>query len=169
MSQREPSEERTVLARYLNGQRKHVLDILDGLPDESMRRPVLPSAWTCAALLHHLAIDVEQFWFRAVVAGEQPIIDQVLQGIDGWQVAEDTPVASIFDRYRREIDLADGIITGTPLDAAPAWWPDFFGDYRLRDLREVILHVIEETACHAGHLDVVRELIDGQQWLVLTE
>jgi len=37
------------------------------------------------------------------------------------------------------------------------------------DLREILLHVITETACHAGHLDAARELIDGKQWLVLTD
>lgn len=37
-----------------------------------------------------------------------------------------------------------------------------------RELRETILHVVAETACHAGHLDVVGELIDGRSWLVLT-
>jgi hypothetical protein len=40
---------------------------------------------------------------------------------------------------------------------------------RLDDLREILLHVIAETACHAGHLDTARELIDGRQWMVLTE
>ena len=46
-------------------------------------------------------------------------------------------------------------------------WPDFFGDWRLGDLRAVLLHVIAETACHAGHLDAARELIDGRTWLKL--
>jgi hypothetical protein len=44
-----------------------------------------------------------------------------------------------------------------------------FGDWRLHDLREILLHVITETACHAGHLDAARELIDGRRWLVLTD
>lgn len=71
---------------------------------------------------------------------------------------------------RREIGLADAIVAGTSLDGAPAWWPaDLFGDGgRPDDLREIVLHVITETACHAGHLDAVRELIDGKTWLVLT-
>ena len=38
----------------------------------------------------------------------------------------------------------------------------------MNSLREIILHTMTETACHTGHLDVVRELIDGRQWLVLT-
>ena len=52
----------------------------------------------------------------------------------------------------------------------PLWWPEeLFPGFRLHTLREIVLHVITETACHAGHLDAVRELIDGRTWLVLTE
>jgi hypothetical protein len=120
-------------------------------------------------LVQHLALDVERFWFRAVIAGEQTVIDALAEAGDAWQVASDVRAEDIFDVYRQEIDLANAIITATPLDTAPAWWPNFFGDWRLHHLREVILHVITETACHAGHLDVVRELIDGRRWLVLTE
>jgi hypothetical protein len=43
-----------------------------------------------------------------------------------------------------------------------------FGGWRLDDVREIVLHVIAETSCHAGHLDAVRELIDSRQWIVLT-
>jgi hypothetical protein len=46
---------------------------------------------------------------------------------------------------------------------------DQFGDRRAHTLQKIILHVIAETACSAGHLDAVRELIDGRKWLVLTE
>jgi len=75
----------------------------------------------------------------------------------------------VLDLYRRETERANVVINDTPLDAAPAWWPqDLFGTWRLRDLREIMLHVIAETACHAGHLDAARELIDGRTWLVLT-
>ena len=53
------------------------------------------------------------------------------------------------------------------LEDAPNHWPDHFGSWRLPDLRAIILHVITETACHAGHLDAARELIDGNTWLIL--
>jgi hypothetical protein len=43
--------------------------------------------------------------------------------------------------------------------------PDYFSDWRLRDVREIILHVITETAVHAGHLDAARELLDGRTWM----
>ncbi|MBB4938478.1 hypothetical protein FHR32_002783 [Streptosporangium album] len=148
-----------------------MLGILDGLDEEALRRPVLPSGWTCLGLVRHLALDVERFWFRAVVAGEQNVIDWLAEAPDdAWQVGPDVPAEDVFDLYRQEIDLANAIITATPLDTPPAWRaPGIFSDWRHHDLREIILHVITETACHAGHLDAVRELIDGRSWLVLTE
>ena len=89
---------------------------------------------------------------------------------DAWQVPAGLTAGAVLDLYRREIGLADAIIAATSLDSPPAWWPDdLFGGWRLTDLREIVLHVIAETACHAGHLDAARELIDGQQWVVLTK
>jgi hypothetical protein len=68
-----------------------------------------------------------------------------------------------------EIERSNAIIEATPLDAPPAWWPaELFESWRLDSLREIMLHMIAEVACHAGHLDAVRELIDGNQWLMLT-
>ncbi len=54
-----------------------------------------------------------------------------------------------------------------PLDAPPAFWPEQFPGWRFRDLRQTILHVIAETACHAGDLDAVPGLIDSRTWLIL--
>lgn len=162
--------EGAMLRSYLNAQRDHVLGILDGLDDEALRRPVLPSGWTCLGLVRHLTLDVELFWFRAVIAGEQAAIDELATIDNAWRVEPDVPAAAVLARYRQEIEHANDVIAATPLDAAPAWWPgDLFGDWRIRDLRQVILHVMTETACHAGHLDAARELIDRRQWLVLTE
>lgn len=169
MSESPSDGERAMLLAYLNAQRNHVLGIMEGLSDEDLRRPVLPSGWTCVGLLQHLALDVERFWFRAVVAGEQPVIDALAGEGDAWQVSPDARADDIVHLYRREIDRANDIITATPLDAAPAWWPDFFGSFRHDNLRDTMLHVITETACHAGHADAVRELIDGRRWMVLTE
>jgi uncharacterized damage-inducible protein DinB len=156
--------EAQALLSCLTKQREHVLGILDGLDDAALRRPVLPSGWSLVGLVHHLALDVERFWFRTVMAGEPATDDG-----DHWQVGEDIAAAEILGLYRREAELANEIITATALGSPPAWWPDFFGEWRLRDLREIMLHVITETACHAGHLDAARELIDGRQWVVLTE
>lgn len=156
---------------YLDAQREHVLGILTDLDEEALRRPVLPSKWTCLGLVRHLALDVERFWFRGIVAGEQAVVDELTEAPDdAWQVGPDMPAEAVFDLYRQQVDLANTIVTATPLGTAPAWWPaELFGDWRLHDLREVMLHVITETACHAGHLDAARELIDGRRWLVLSE
>jgi hypothetical protein len=161
------TRESQALLSSLVTQRDHVLGILEGLSEQDLRRPMLPSQWTCAGLVHHLAIDVERFWFRAVIAGEKVPGDEP---DDAWQVPAGLTAGAVLDLYRREIGLADAIIAATSLDSPPAWWPDdLFGGWRLTDLREIVLHVIAETACHAGHLDAARELIDGQQWVVLTK
>ena len=62
------------------------------------------------------------------------------------------PAAEIIARYRDEIAKADAIIAATPIDAMPKWWPDFFTNFPPRPLRRTILHVIAETATHAGQL-----------------
>lgn len=167
MSQPAMTEEGRVLLSSLTSQRDHVLGILEGLSEEDLRRPVLPSGWSCLGLVRHLALDVERFWFRAVVGGERVDLET---GADAWQVGPDTPAEAVFGLYRRETELANAVIGATPLDAAPAWWPEeIFPGMPSQNLRETILHVITETACHAGHLDAARELIDGRTWLVLTE
>ena len=71
------SVDRPVLAGALSEARRHVLGIVDGLSDEQLRERVLPSGWTCVGLVNHLAVDVERFWFRAVMAGDQSAWDSL--------------------------------------------------------------------------------------------
>ncbi|MER6134250.1 DinB family protein [Streptomyces sp. NPDC001815] len=164
-----PDLEVRTLLRVLDGQRRHVLGTLDGLDAEALRRPVLPSGWHCLGLVQHLALDVERFWFRAVVAGDEHVIHGLTSGDEAWRVAPEVPAVDVLDGYRQETQLADAVIRSTPAGAGLAWWPhDLFGEPHLHTLRDVLLHVITETACHAGHLDAARELIDGHRWLVLT-
>ncbi len=158
----------TALMQCLQTQRSHVLGAVEGLSDEALWRPVLPSGWSCLGMVQHLTLSVERLWFRAVVAGDPVAIDQVGSQADAWQVDPGLPAADVLDRYRHEASLADAVIAVSTADADLAWWPFPEGDWRLHSLRAVLLHVITETACHAGHLDAARELIDGQQWLVNT-
>ena len=159
-----------LLLSYLDSQRNHVLGILEGLTEEQLRTAALPSGWTPRELVHHLALDDEAFWFRGTIAGEQEMRDAVAANQDGWKVPEGLSGADVIALYRKEIERSNAIITTTAVDAAPAWWPEeLFGDWRLDDLRDVMLHAIVETAAHAGHLDAARELIDGRQWMVVTE
>jgi uncharacterized damage-inducible protein DinB len=153
------------LLNSLNNQRDHVIGSLDGLTPEDLHKPVLPTGWSCLGLVQHLALDVERFWFRAVMAGEVPIDDGAASA---WEVEVTAAPEVVLDRYRSEIAQANRVIEATPLEQAPVAWPaEMFGSFRLPDLRAMLLHVITETACHAGHLDAARELLDGGTWLIL--
>jgi hypothetical protein len=162
------SDEKGALLRRLEAQRRHVLGIIDGLPEDALRRPVLPSGWHCLGLVRHLALSDEHYWFRCVVAGEPQDYLPDEPNAD-WQVAAEDSADSVLELYRDEIARSNAIIAATALDEAPAWtdphWAQWGMDFP--DLRTIMLHVLVETAVHAGHADAVRELIDGRQWIVL--
>jgi hypothetical protein len=157
------------LLASLTAQRRHVLGILDGLGDADLRRPVLPSGWSCIGLVQHMALDVERFWFRAVLADDPVAWASLEERVDSaWQVPASTPTDEVLELYRDETERADAIIRATPIDAPPRRWPtEIFPTFRLADLRAMMLHVITETACHAGHLDAACEFIDGRTWMTV--
>jgi uncharacterized damage-inducible protein DinB len=157
-----PDPRLALLRGQLEGQRQHVLGILDGLPEEQLRRAVLPSGWSPLQLVRHLTLDVERFWFRGVVGGTPH------EDADGWAVDPDVPAADVLSAYREECAYADSVLDKVRLDGRVAWWPEgLFGSWRVDTVEEVLVHVVVETATHAGHLDAVRELLDGRQFLVL--
>jgi len=171
-------KETSALLSSLNDQRNHVLGILglpdldgdrhiEGLPNDALRRPVLPSGWSCLGMVKHLTVSDERFWFRGIVAGDPACVAASDEAAaEAWQVAADIPADAVFDAYRQEIELANAVIAATSLDKPPAIWPaEIWPNWTLPDFRAVLLHMIAETACHAGHLDAARELIDGRQWL----
>jgi hypothetical protein len=161
-----------VLLGALDSTRQHVLSIVDDLDDAALRRPVLPSGWSCLDMVKHLTYDEEIFWFRAIVAGEQEAIELLStpEARASWTVDSTVSAAAVLSDYRAQIERSNAIVAATDLHAPLAWWPgDLFGDWRLNDLQDVLLHLIVEVACHAGHLDATRELIDGGQYLVLTD
>ena len=67
---------------------------------------MLPTGWTCAGLVQHLALDDERFWFRQVMTGEQVEPDEF--GDDGWQVRPEVPAAAVLDLYRRRLTSGKG-------------------------------------------------------------
>ena len=67
-----------------------MLGVLEGLPEDALRRPVLPSGWTPLGMVQHLALEVERFWFRGAVAGE-PIT--LTSGDEAWRVPADVQAA----------------------------------------------------------------------------
>ncbi len=160
--------DRALLTRHLAAQRGHVLSQLDGLTDGQLRAAVLPSGWTPLGLVRHLTLSDERYWFEVVVAGGS--LDYWPEGENAdWRVGDDEPAAGVVEAYRTAISVSDGILAATPLDAPPvrpeAWWAE--AGMPFPDLRSIVLHVIVETATHAGHLDAARELLDGRQHIVL--
>jgi hypothetical protein len=151
--------------RWLDKQRRHAIEILDGLSDADLRRTVVPSGWSPIGMIGHL-IHIENFWFRRVLKNDEAAPLELPPDIE-FAVDPAIPVDDLFTLYRREIELANANIRATPLDAEPQWWPDYFADWRLDSLQQILLHTSTEIACHAGHMDIARELIDGRQWFVL--
>ena len=149
--------EKNALSMFLAAQRASVLAILDGLDDEALTTAVLPSGWTPAGLVEHLGY-AERHWFQEVLTGSAEPLP--------WP-DEDTPLrtarppAVVVEFYRAQCERSDAILAATSLSTVPRGrHPDPLGA-ETTDLRRIVLHMIEETARHAGHLDAVRELLDG--------
>ncbi len=162
--------EKELLIAFLDTQREHVLGILDGLSEEDLCRPVLPSGWSSLGLVKHLAIGVEHYWIRCIVGGESLSFfeEHGFQHHGEWRLAPEDTGKSIFALYRDEIRRSNEIIEATPVEAPPRQRDDW-GEWPVDSLRFILLHMIEETACHAGHLDAARELIDDRQWMVFSD
>jgi hypothetical protein len=144
----------------ITSMQQRAIGILDGLEEYDLRRPVLPSGWSCLGMAQHLT-GMTWFWFVEVMGGrlgENPVGD-------GFDVPDDAAAADVLGAMRIRLPQADAAVEHLPLSTAPAWWPDdLFGPWRLHSLAEVLTHVLVETSCHTGHLDAARELIDGRTW-----
>jgi len=161
-----PRPEKDVLLSHLAAQRRHIRKALEGLTDEQLLAAPLPSGWSVIALIHHLAVDDEMFWFRCVLGADEAAI-AALDG-DGWKPPAGLSPRDVLTLYDTQAEQADRVLATLDLDEAPAWWPDdVFGGWRLCSARAVLLHALTEISCHAGHLDAAVELVDGRQHLVL--
>ncbi|HEX5511842.1 MAG TPA: DinB family protein [Actinomycetales bacterium] len=160
------TSERDRLQHFLDQQRSAVLAIIEGLDEAQLHTPVLPSAWTPIGLVRHLA-GAEAMWFQWVVLGTQPRMTWD-DGIVDPPFDPEAPFvtghsgAAVIEQYRRQCDISNEVLQSQDLHVALLGehgldWPD----EPITDLRWVVLHMIEETARHAGHLDAARELLDG--------
>jgi Protein of unknown function (DUF664) len=154
-----------MLLDFLRRQRESVLAIVDGLDEDAWHRSVVPTGWTPAGMLAHLG-GAEWHWVQGVVAGKQPDLpadlDEDLPSYDPLTVvftAEETS-AEVIAFYRDQCEASDAVLATTPLSAHPLG-SHGLGGFEPPDVRWVVLHMIEETARHAGHLDIARELLDG--------
>jgi len=153
-----------VLLDFLAAQRETVLGIVEGLDEDAWHRSVVPSGWTPAGLVEHLS-GVELHWFQEVVADadttppgdeDMPPYDPMAAFVTDWSSVD------IIAEYRELCSRSDAVLAVTPLSAQPR---GKHGDPEVAEpltVRWVVMHVIEEIARHAGHLDIARELLDGK-------
>lgn len=143
-------DERATLLALLQFQRESVLRKVHGLDDEQAERRLVSSDTTLLWLVQHLA-HAETLWIQVRFRGDDP---EVLEGLA--LEAGDT-LAEATAAYRETWKRVDAIVAVSDLD-------DFVAndqDLGPVNLRWILGHLLEETARHAGHADILRELIDG--------
>lgn len=158
--------ERATLLAFLAYQREAVLAVLANLNERDLRRSVVPSAWTPLGLVEHLG-HAERFWSQRVLAGDVadlPWDDDDAPAGSPW-ASSGHEVADVLAFYRGQCDRTDEILAGFALDDTPTGLPRAELPTDVGSVREVVHHLIEETARHAGHLDIARELLDGRTGL----
>jgi uncharacterized damage-inducible protein DinB len=155
--------ERDALGQFLDYQRETILLKTEGLTQDQLAQQIPTSALTLAGLLYHLALN-EESWFEVRFLGLPERDDWA--GVD-WDADPDWEfrIATAMDpqdlrqRYRDACDRArQAAAQAQSLDQPSAFKDD--NDWHFT-LRWVLLHMIEETARHAGHADLLREAIDG--------
>ncbi|MFI6743441.1 DinB family protein [Nonomuraea sp. NPDC050451] len=151
------------LHRYLRTARESLLWKLDGLSEYDIRRPHTPTGTNLLGLVKHLA-SVEFGYFGDTFgrSSGEPMPwfeDGAEPNADMWATPDESREQMIA-LYHRAWAHADATIEELPLDATGhvAWWP---ADSNTVSLHRILVHVIAETNRHAGHADIVRELIDG--------
>jgi hypothetical protein len=149
-------DEKESLKAALDRHRAVVLWKIQGLSDEELRRPMTPSGTNLLGLVKHLAA-VEYSWFCLTFGRETeplPFVEDDPEAdlrVEPHETTED--IVAFYERARASADQAIGEID--LLDTGTAWDGDTVS------MRWVLIHMVEETARHAGHFDIVRELIDG--------
>ena len=143
-------DERQTLYALLQFQRESIVRKVTGVSEADARRPLVNSATTLLWLTKHLAF-AESIWVLRRFAGlSVEIPSDTVQASDTVDGAVDT--------YRRTWAGVDAVVARASLDDSCR----DVGDQAPVNLRWVLAHLLEETARHAGHADILRELIDGQ-------
>ena len=154
------------LQRYLQRGRDALLWKLDGLSEYDVRRPMTPTGTNLLGLVKHVA-SMDAGYFGATFGRpfDEPLPwldDDAEPNADMWATAGESR-DQIVDFYRRVWANSDATIQALALDAhgRVPWWGDR-GDVTLH---RILIHMIAETDRHAGHADIIRELVDGSAGL----
>jgi uncharacterized damage-inducible protein DinB len=157
--------ERADLLETLASHRHFLRQTLRGLTDEQARQRTTVSELCLGGLIKHVAA-VESRWVDFIEGGPDAMrggSDNQTEWAQGFQLLPDETVAGVLDRYEDVARRTDALVSSLPdLDASqplpPAPW---FRPGAHRSARRVFLHIIAETAQHAGHADIIRESLDG--------
>jgi hypothetical protein len=157
------SDPKADLRHYLQAGREALLGKLDGLSEYDVRRPMVPTGTNLLGIVKHVA-SVEAGYFGETFGRPFPeplpwLDDRAEPNADLWATAEESR-EQLVGLYRRVWAHSDATIEALPLDAIGQvpWWPP---EHREVTLHWILVHMIAETDRHAGHADIVRELIDG--------
>jgi uncharacterized protein DUF664 len=145
-----------MLAEFLNYYRVVFRRKAEGVDDIAGRTPTCPpSELTVMGLVRHLA-EVERAWFRRDIAAEDaPPIYYSDDDPDGdFHVGPADTLAEALDTWQREVERAEAIFAGVALDHVEQGREKY-------SVRWIMVHMIEEYARHCGHLDLIRQAIDG--------
>jgi hypothetical protein len=156
-TQREPvprvdtGEKDTALA-FLRFARHCLVKKTESLDDEQLRRVLVPSGTSLLGLVRHVT-DGERWWFGYHVAGDARWSD-----VDfGMDVPNDVTAAELLDAFHEAVAASEAVLADVSLDDA---LPVLVDGEQL-SVRWVVAHMTSEVARHAGHADILRELIDG--------
>lgn len=142
--------ERETLLALLQYQRESLVRKVEGLDDDQARRRLVGSDTTLLWLVEHVA-QAELLWVVQRFAGEE---------LPSTPAAPDGPLVAAVDAYRAAWASVDAVVGAAPSLDEPC--RGLGEDEPPVSLRWVLMHLLEETARHAGHADILRELIDGQ-------
>jgi hypothetical protein len=150
---------------YLRQARSGVLSRVEGLGEYDLRRPLTPTGTNLLGLVKHLA--GLEYGYLGTTFGRPPAEllpwiadDSVRDGADMWATPEESS-EFLIEAYRAGCDHADATIATLELDAPGTvpWWNE---SKRNTTLGAILTRMIAETSQHAGHADIVRELVDGR-------
>ena len=151
------ADERTTLMGFLQRQRDLIVWKVSEASDETLASVRTASGLTMQGVVRHLE-NVERGWFREFFAGEADLrYDSSEEDPDADFRAEGVPMADLIAAYAAETARCDVVIQAAPsLDSLAKGV-----DGHTCSLRWIVLHMIEETGRHVGHLDLLREQADG--------
>ncbi|MBR8643113.1 DinB family protein [Streptomyces tuirus] len=156
------SSEKTELAQALAEQRELLLITVRGLSDAQAARRTTVSELTLGGIVRHLT-QGEEAWTRIMVEADGELPDGMLD-MEQYRMAEGDTLAGLLERYTAAARATEEAVSGlpdldrsVPLPTTP-WSPP---EPEYWSARRILLHMIRETAQHAGHADIIREALDG--------